>query len=389
MAETPDKDQQTEAPTQKRKADAIKKGDILQSKELGAALVMIAGASWIALAGPLFVDSCRQLLEAGLTIDRHQAMGFEPGRTAGRLILLALFPLGLLMGIALLATVGSTALIGSLGFRGNMMAFKGNRINPLSGLKRIFGLQGLIEMVKSIAKTVVLGGIGYWLLTREIPRILTLSGSDVAVATASLGEMLTWTVLAFAGGFAVIAAIDVPMQMFQRNQRLRMTKHEVKQELRESEGSPELKHMLRRRQHEVLMGSARKAVTEATVVLTNPTHFAVALRYDPEKDAAPVVVARGRGETAQSIKALAREHSIPTLEYPQLARAIYYTSRAGQTIPSDLFIAVATILAFVFHLDKAMAEGFTQPQVTVPESKCFDENGALATASYGGSGRKP
>lgn len=384
MAETPDKDQQTEAPTEKRKADAIEKGDILQSKELGAALVMIAGAAWIALGGPMFIDACRTLLIAGLTVDREQAMNFEVGTTAANLAGFALLPLALLMGVAMVASIGSTALMGSLGFRGNLMAFKGNRINPLTGLKRVFGMQGLIELVKSIAKMVVFAAIGYWFLAGEMTRILGLAGADIRIATASIGDMIIWTVLWFAGGFLIIAMIDVPAQRFQRNARLRMTKNELKEELRQSEGAPELKQMQRRRQQEVLMGSARKAVTEATVVLTNPTHFAVALRYDPDKDHAPVVVARGRGETALAIRQLAAEHSVPTLEYPQLTRAIYYTSRAGQLVASDLYVAVATVLAFVFHLDRAMADGIAQPNVIVPENKCFDEFGALAVNNYRG-----
>jgi flagellar biosynthesis protein FlhB len=382
MADTPDKDQQTEAPTEKRKSDAIDKGDILQSKELGAALIMVAGAGWIALGGPMFVDACQTLLTAGLTVDRAEAMNFEVGQTAQQLVGLALLPLALLMGGAMAASIGSSALIGSLGFRGKLLAFKGNRINPVSGVKRMFGLQGLIELAKSIAKTVVFGALGYWFLSGKLPEILSLAGADVKVATTSIGNMLSWAILVFAGGFAVIALIDVPAQRFQRNARLRMTKHELKEELRQSEGAPELKHMQRRRQQEMLMGSARKAVTEATVVLTNPTHFAVALRYNPEKDHAPVVVARGRGETARAIRELAAENAVPTLEYPQLARAIYYTSRAGQIVASDLYVAVATVLAFVFHLERAMAEGISQPSVVVPENKCFDEFGALSGGGY-------
>jgi len=171
--------------------------------------------------------------------------------------------------------------------------------------------------------------------------------------------------------------MDVPSQIFQRGRRLRMSKEEVKQEHKESEGSPELKRAIRQRQHEVLSGSARSAVQTATVVVTNPTHFAVALRYDRLKDAAPLVVARGRGETALAIRDLATEGAVPILEYPQLTRAIYYTSRAGHGISEELYVAVATVLAFVFRLDQAQAEGLSQPSVLVPDDHRFDENGRL------------
>ena len=158
-----------------------------------------------------------------------------------------------------------------------------------------------------------------------------------------------------------------------------MSKQEVRDENKQTEGSPDLKAAIRRRQHEVLRGSARSAVVEATVVLTNPTHFAVALRYRPGVDAAPIVVARGRGATAQAIRELAGENEVPVLSYPQLARAIYFTARTGQVIRDDLYLAVATVLAFVFNLDAIVASGGVQPPIEVPPEARFDQNGKAAT----------
>jgi flagellar biosynthetic protein FlhB len=241
----------------------------------------------------------------------------------------------------------------------------------------MFGLNGAVELVKSIAKTILLGALGYWFLMGHLNELMGLSSTDPRAGAAITGSLFSTVVALLAGGLLVIALADVPTQIFQRQRRLRMTKEEVRQEMKETEGSPELKQAIRRKQHEVLSGSARKAVKEATVVLTNPTHFAIALRYDPLKDAAPLVVARGRGDTAQAIKDLAKEGSIPLLEYPQLTRAIYYTSRAGQSIAEDLYVAVATVLAFVFRLDQAQAEGVQQPSVLVPDDKRFDENGVI------------
>jgi len=182
-------------------------------------------------------------------------------------------------------------------------------------------------------------------------------------------------VLVMAVALAAIAMIDVPAQMYQRLQRLKMTKQETKEEHKQAEGSPELRAALRQRQRETARNSARKAMAEATVVLTNPTHFAVALRYRPGQDAAPVVLAKGRGATAEAIRDLAAEHDTPMLSYPQLTRALYYTSRPGQIIREDLYMAVASVLAFVFNLDAALAAGGGQPDVEVPQGFRFDARG--------------
>ena len=173
----------------------------------------------------------------------------------------------------------------------------------------------------------------------------------------------------------MIALVDVPIQWFQRNKKLRMTKHQMKEELRQSDGAPELKQAIRARQQEVMMSSARKGMTDANVVLTNPTHFAVALRYRPGIDAAPIVVARGRGDVAQAIKAMAAEKQVVTLEYPQLTRAIYFTTRTGKAVSEDLFVAVAAILAFVFRLEAAAGQPMAKPAVEVPPTKRFDQDG--------------
>jgi flagellar biosynthesis protein FlhB len=377
MSEQPDRDQQTEAATPKRKQDAEKEGDILQSRELATALVMLAGAAWLMLAGPWFIRQCLALLRDGLTLSGYELRNFDPAAQTLRLADMALLPLASLMGLALLACVAGQAAMGSFGFRGNAMAFKASRINPIAGLGRMFGTHGLIELVKALAKATLLGALGWWLLSSELPMTMGLVKQDIHAATGSMGWSVAMSVMILGLGLGAIAGIDVPIQIIRRNIRLRMTKQQVKDELRQTEGAPELKAHLRQRQHEVLMGSARKAVSEATVVLTNPTHFSVALRYRPGKDAVPLVVARGRGETALAIRELAKEKSVPTLEYPQLTRAIYFTTRAGQAIAEDLYLAVAAILAFVFNIERALAEGVSQPNVDVPETKRFDEHGKL------------
>jgi flagellar biosynthetic protein FlhB len=178
-----------------------------------------------------------------------------------------------------------------------------------------------------------------------------------------------------AGGLFLIAGIDVPAQIMQRSKRLGMSKQDIKDENKESEGSPELKGHIRRRQFEVLSGSTRKAVAEASVIITNPTHFAVALRYKPGQDAAPVVVAKGCDAIAAAIRELADQNGVTVLQYPDLARAIYFTSRAGQIVNEGLYMAVATVLAFVFRVENRMASEMDRPFIDVPGDLRFDADG--------------
>lgn len=375
MSEAPEKDQKTEAPTEKRRRDAAEKGDVLQSKELGTALVVLAGAAWLALAGPLFLGTLEVMLSDALTFGAADVRGFDPGSETLRLVGIIIVPLIGLFALTIAAAIGGPAMLGSLGFRSKALGFKASKLNPLTGIKRIFGMQGLIELVKSLAKVILLGAVGIWLLIDQSRTLMGLTAQEIRPALASLGWTFILAVLVMSLALAAIALIDVPAQIMQRGTRLRMSKQEVKDEHKQTEGSPELKAAVRRRQHEVLRASARAAVAEATVVLTNPTHFAVALRYKPELDGAPVVVARGRGATAEAIRELAKDHEVPILSYPQLARAVYFTTRTGQVIREDLYLAVATVLAFVFNLDSAVAAGAAQPPVTVPPGARFDEKG--------------
>lgn len=370
-----DKSQKTEAPTPKKLEEAAKKGDVLQSRELGTALVVIAGAAWLAFAGPGMVQSLQLMMIEGLSVSAADVKEFDPGGQILRLIATIAIPLIILFGVTMLAAIAGPAMLGSLGFRGQALGFKGSKLNPLSGLKRIFGMNGLIELAKSLAKVLLIGSIGLWIINSELPRLIGLGARDTRAGIHELGGTFLFMVLMMAGALAIIALIDVPVQKIQRTRKLRMSKQEIKDEHKQSEGSPEVKGHIRMKQREMARAGVRKAMGEATVVLTNPTHFAVALRYDTAKDAAPIVVARGRGATAEAIRELAAELNVPMLSYPELTRAIYYTTRAGQFVREDLYRAVATVLAFVFNLDAARANGHAQPPVEVPAEARFDTDG--------------
>jgi flagellar biosynthetic protein FlhB len=377
MADTPDRDQKTESATPKRLREAAERGDVLQSRELGTAFIMFAGAAWIVLVGPWMIGACKQMLEQGLVFNANDIADFNPSRAILSLIAMVVMPLATLFAFTTVAAIGSPAIMGSLGFRWSAVGFKPAKLNPLTGLKRVFGMQGLVEFGKAFLKVLLLGSIAYWTLHGRWAEIMGLGRQDIVAALFDIGNVFRFTILVMALALGAIAGIDLPVQIIRRNARLRMTKQEIKDEHKESDGSPEMKGHIRGKQRAMLNASARKAIKEATVILTNPTHFAVALRYRPGFDAAPVVLAKGVDETAQAIRELANDNAVPMLSYPQLTRAIYYTSRPGEIIREDLYIAVATILAFVFNLDRAMAEGVSQPVIEVPPAARFDADGKI------------
>lgn len=367
--------EKTEKPTPKRLNEATGKGDVLQSRELATAMVVMAGVACIAFTGPALMEAISLMMKEALRFDRADVMDFAPGTRSVDLLSGLWLPVGGILLATIVAAIAAPAVMGSLGFRAKAFAPKPSKLNPMSGIKRIFGTQGLVELVKSLAKVILLGAIGGWIIWDRLTAIVGMGKSGLEPALMELGATFMLACLAMAGSLFLIAGIDVPWQMISRAKRLNMTKQEIKDEHKETEGSPESKGNIRRRQYEMLNSSARKAVSEATVVITNPTHFAVALRYQPGKDQAPVVVARGRGATALAIRELAGEHTVPVLEYPELARAVYYTSRAGQIVDEQLYVAVATILAFVFRIENRMAHAYDAPVINVPTELRFDTEG--------------
>lgn len=373
--DSPGGGEKTEKPTPKRLADAAKKGDILQSRELSTALVVIAGIGFLAVAGPALINAIRQMLTDALRFDSGDITEFAPGQRAVHLISVIFLPMAGIMLATVVAAIASPALLGSLGFRAGAMKPKPEKMNPVNGLKRMFGMHGLIELMKSLAKVLLLGSIGGALLWNQLESIQGMAKTGIAPAVSEMGSIFIIVALTLSAALFLIAGIDVPAQIFQRSRRLNMSKQEVKQEHKETEGSPELKGAIRRRQYETLHGSVRKAVEEATVILTNPTHFAVALRYQPGRDAAPVVVARGSDEIAAAIRSLAADKGRPVLQYPELTRAIYFTSRAGQEVDERLFMAVAAVLAFVYRIEHSMATEMDRPYIDLPAAMKFDSDG--------------
>lgn len=368
-------EEKTEKPTAKRLKQAIDKGDILQSKELATALVMMAGVAALAITGPQFVAAIREMLREGLTIQPGDIATFSPEKRFAHLAAAVAMPLATILFVTAAAAIAGPAMLGSLGFRTSALGFKFNKLNPITGLQRIFGMGGLIELVKSLAKILILGSIGGWLMWDRLIQIRQMGKMGIVPALDEVGNLFIVVSLGLAGSLFVIAGIDVPAQILQRAKRLAMSKHEIKEENKEQEGNPEAKNHIRRKQMEAAAGSVRKAVMEASVILTNPTHFAVALRYRPGFDSAPVVLARGHDEIARVIREAGHDASIPVLQYPELTRAIFFTSRVGHIIDERLYLAVATVLAFVFRIENRMASEMDRPHIDLPPDVRFDSEG--------------
>lgn len=363
------------APSEKRKRDAAGKGDVLRSRELATAGAMLAGTAWLVFAGPWLLHALTQNLRTALVWDRTALEEFSPGGLLASLLLPALIPVALLGIATALVSLFCQIGIGDGRWIGANLAPKASRINPLAGLKRMFGPTGWIEMAKGLAKIWLLGTISWIWGSDAIAGSIGLGRGEVWSQLSTTWDALIRLLFALSGGLVLIALVDLPVQWVRRNQRLKMTLQEMRDEHKEAEGSPERKAAIRDRQRKIASGGLVPAVKEAQFILTNPTHFAVALSYDPAKAAAPVVLARGRGDKALAMRDLAAEHAVPVLEYPQLARAIYYSSQERQQIREELFMAVATILAFVLALRRG--EHPAQPQVNVPVTLRFDAEGRI------------
>jgi flagellar biosynthetic protein FlhB len=361
------------APTEKRRRDAARKGDVLRSRELPTAAVILFGAAWLTFAGPWMLEELSGILRAGLIFDRDAVMQFEVGRMLSSMLFAVLAPLATLAVPIILLAVASQLAFGEGRWVGENLAFKGSRLNPLSGLKRMFGMTGLIEMGKGLLKIALLGAIAFVWARGWLDTIMGLGKGNLSQQLSAGWGALTSLLLALAAGLVVIALIDLPVQWARRMQRLKMTHQEMRDEHKDAEGSPEAKAMRRQRQREIAMGGVAGAMREAQFVLTNPTHFSVAMAYDPERANAPIVLAKGRGDKALAMRELALELGVPMLELPQLARSVYFTTRENQTVREELYAAIAGVLAFVYALKRGERPGM--PQIDVPAALRFDVDG--------------
>ena len=372
--------ERTFAPSQRRKDDAAKKGDVLRSRELATAAAILTGTAWLFLAGPWLLDGLMTSLRASFTWDRAAIADFAPARLMTHALLATLPPVLVLGAAVLLASLVSQLGFGNGRWVAANLAAKPSRLNPLSGLKRMFGPNGWIEMVKGLIKVGLLGAIAWAWAQGRVEALATLGRSGLAGQLAYGWDAIVMLLVALGAGLVLIALVDVPVQWVRRQLRLKMSHQEMRDEHKETEGSPERKAAIRDRQRKLAMGALAPAMREAQFVITNPAHFAVALTYDPDKAAAPVLLAKGRGEKALAMRELAAEYEVPVLEYPALARSVYFTTRERQVIRSELYVAVAAVLAFVLSLRRG--EQPVPPQVDVPVTLRFDAEGRPDPGSH-------
>lgn len=348
--------EKTEQATPKRLEEARKKGQVPRSKELNMAAIMISAAGVFIAMQPQIGTHLLSLLERGLTID--PAVLDDPSTMSRALSEAAVSTLSaftpLLLAVTVAAIGGGIAL-GGLSFSTDPLAPKLSKLNPLKGLKRLFGLKGLVEVAKALAKAGVIGGVAFLYLSASADHVLTLGLEPIRTSMADSGELVTTTLLVCSLSLLLIALADVPYQLWNHQKELRMTRKEVTDEMKETEGRPEVRSRVRQLQQEMSDRRMLDDIPIADVIVTNPTHFAVALRYAEDDMRAPVIVAKGVDHMAARIRSIGAEHKVTQFESPLLARALYWNTEIGQEIPAQLYLAVAQVLTYVFKL-KAAAE---------------------------------
>ncbi len=352
MAEENDNSQEkTEEATPRRIEKSREDGQTARSKELATMTVLLAGAGGLLMFGASLGASLENIMRESFALERE--MVFDT-RAMSLLLLdsaweavIALMPLMILLLVAaILGPIG----IGGILFSGKAIAPKLNRMDPFKGLKRMFSMRALIELVKAVAKVALVMIIAILILDLRTEDLLSIAEEPAIPAMEHVLWTLGWSFFLLACATIVIAVIDVPFQIYDHQKKLRMTKQEVKDEFKDSEGKPEVKGRIRQLQREMAQRRMMQDVPGADVVITNPTHYAVALKYDQKTMAAPVVVAKGGDEVAFKIMEIARAHKVDVLRTPPLTRAVYHNTEIGGEIPDGLYMAIAQVLAYLFQL---------------------------------------
>ena len=353
----------TERATPKRLKEAREKGQVARSRELNTMAVTLSAAGAVYLLGESMLEDIATMMSRGLTLSRADVMTTDrllfPVQDAVTTAAVALIPwLALLTLVALFAPMA----LGGWSFSVSALKFKGERLNPVKGLKRLFALRGLVELLKALAKFLLVGGVAVLVLQWLANEFIGLGREPLHRALAHSGQLMSVAFLLFSTALLVIAAVDVPFQLWDHMKKLKMTKHEIKEESKETEGRPEVRGRIRTLQQEIANRRMMEDIPIASVVVTNPTHFAVALRYEPDEMDAPRVVAKGADHLAKRIREIAEEHGVPVFEAPPLARALYDGSEVGDEIAEHLYVGVAQVLTYIFQLDHFVAHGGVEPE---------------------------
>ena len=379
MADQQDESQEkTEEPTARRLSKAREEGQIARSTEITIAASVISVAIYIYLFGSSLLGNVANIFAQGLVFDSLAVL--EPQVAAGRLAdamveaLLTILPILILTGVVVLVCSG---LLGGYNFSWKSLQPKASKFNPIAGFKRMFGIQALVNLGKSIAKFLLVGGVTYLLIDASITEFAEISLMALEPGLTASASIITMAFLVASSTLIIIALIDAPYQVYQHNQKMKMSLKEVKDERKDTEGSPEVKQRIRQKQREVSAARMLEAIAEADVVITNPEHFAVALAYDPSSEDPPKVVAKGADNMAERIRERAGEEGVPLFQSPVLARALFFTTEIEAFIPEPLFEAVAQVIAYIFNINSINRSSNLRdkPVPRVPDNMVFDSEG--------------
>lgn len=377
MAEEGDSSQdKSEEPTGRRIEKAREEGQVPRSKELNTTFLLIMGTAGLLMFGSQIGQSMINVMTASFAFTREAAMDEKQMSLylVNAAIDVSKIVLPLLFVLFLAAIIGSVALGGWL-FSSKALVPKFSRLDPIKGIGKMFALKSLVELIKAIAKVTVVMFLAVLIINAKMPELLGLGHESVIPAMAHASQILGWSFFLLSCTMIIIAAADVPFQIYDHIKNLKMTKQEVKDEYKDTEGKPEVKQRIRRLQMEMAQRRMMQDVPQADVVITNPTHYSVALRYDPENDAAPILLAKGHDHMALKIREIAKAHDIEMVAAPPLARSVYQHAEIGQEIPSGLYLAVAQVLAYVFQLKQFRRRVSPRPKMPdfpIPDDLKYD-----------------
>jgi len=368
--------EKTEEPTGRRIEKSKEEGQVARSKELNTTVILMVGTGGLLMFGSQIGYSIKKIMVASFSLPREaiydeNQMGLYLANAAIEAAE-TISPLLILLFIA--SIIGSIALGGWL-ISAKALAPKFNRMDPIKGIGRMFSLKSLVELLKAIAKVSLVLSFAILILKSQTPALLGLGQQNVIPAMIHSVQILGWSFFFLSCTMIIITAIDVPFQIYEHHKNLKMTMQEVKDEYKETEGKPEVKGRVRQLQREISQRRMMQDVPQADVVITNPTHFSVALRYDPEKDGAPILLAKGHDQVALKIREIANEHGIELVAAPPLARSVYHHAEIGQEIPSGLYVAVAQVLAYVFQLKqfrRRVTPRPAKPDFPIPDEFKYD-----------------
>ncbi len=362
MAEHDSAQERTEEATPKRLEEARRRGQIPRSRELSATAVTLGGGIALHMMGGSIATVMQGMMIKSLSVSRDQALDsiyLLPALSSAAIDgLRACIPV---LGIVFLAALLAPLVLGGWSFSTEALMPQFSRLNPLEGVKRMFAMRSLVELGKALAKFGVVAAVAVIVLWKDTPALMAIGREPVNVGIAHAFQLAGSALISVSAGLLIIAGFDVPYQLWQYAKQLRMTREEIRQEYKESEGSPEVKGRIRQMQQEVAKRRMMQDVPKADVIVTNPTHFAVALLYDEKRMRAPIVVAKGVDLIAARIREVATEHKVPIFEAPPLARVLYRNVDIGDEVPATLYVAVAQVLSYVFQLKAAVKNGMRPP----------------------------